>query len=100
MVFQRFTVLAWTTTLLPLVTSTEYLQVFEETSALPTSETATYDCEIRNLWTRDRHPARFPGRSAHWSPPVAASHDNSYVMFEEGITATRGVEIVAEVRQS
>jgi len=62
-----------------------------------TSRTATYDCTIHNLWTKERHPRLFPS-GAHWSPPVGVSHSSSYTMFQVNKFASDGVEEVAEVR--
>lgn len=74
----------------------EYLTIHTEASQRSSSsENVAYDCILLNLWTSDRHPKDFPG-DPHWSPPVYASHNKKYTMFEEGKKASKGVESVAE----
>ena len=86
--------------LLPLMAgaaSSKVTAVLKKPSKRSTSQPATYNCELSNLWTRSRHPNGFPG-GAHWSPPVFVSHNDGYRMFRPATRASNGVEVVAEVR--
>jgi hypothetical protein len=66
-------------------------------SRLATSEMAMYSCVFTNQWTAANHPNLYPAGSAHWSPPVVATHDMTYEMWSAGGMASMGVELVAEV---
>jgi len=77
----------------------EYVVAERVVGDRPITRTATYDCDLVNLWTAQRHPNSFPARTGHWSPPVAVSHGRAYGMFEPGVRASDGVEQVAEVRE-
>jgi len=63
-------------------------------STVPASHSVTYSCTFTNNWSGDNH-SKYPG-SAHWSPPVIATHGKKYSMWEPGELATKGVENVAE----
>jgi Spondin_N len=67
------------------------------TSRLAISEMTMYSCVFTNQWTAANHPNLYPTGSAHWSPPVVATHDTTYEMWSAGAMASMGVELVAEV---
>ena len=68
-------------------------------SRLRDTEVADYTCKFANSWSAARHPNLYPNDgSAHWSPPVVATHNANYTMWEDGGLASPGVERVAEVR--
>ena len=67
-------------------------------SRLRDTEIAEYSCTFTNSWSAARHPNLYPNDgSAHWSPPVVASHNMNFTMWEDGGLASPGVERVAEV---
>jgi hypothetical protein len=60
----------------------------------------SYHVNFQGLWTRERHPMDFPGTDAHFSPLVAASHNDDYEMWVPGKMASPGVQLVAETGNS
>jgi Spondin_N len=67
------------------------------TSTIPTSMEATFTCTFQNNWSIANHPRLYPTSTAHWSPPVLATHNSGYSMWLPGGLASPGVESVAEV---
>jgi len=55
----------------------------------------SYKIVFINKWSAKAHSSLYPS-SAHWSPPVVASHNKNFHMWEKGKNASEGVEIVAE----
>jgi hypothetical protein len=66
-------------------------------SVTPISMDVMYSCTFVNRWSSSRHPNDYPS-NAHWSPPVLVTHDQTYVLWENGGLASSGIENVAEVR--
>ena len=65
-------------------------------SRLRDTEVADYSCKFANSWSAARHPNLYPNDgSAHWSPPVVATHNANYTMWADGGLASPGVERVA-----
>lgn len=65
-------------------------------SSTPKSQPVTFAATFTNLWTKGRHPFRFPSNNAHWSPMVFVSHSHEYNLWCNGCTASSGVESIAE----
>lgn len=55
----------------------------------------TYKVEIQTMWTQESHPNGFP-QSAHFSPPVGATHSYKYKFWSPMTRASTGVKMVAE----
>mmetsp|Transcript_46828 Transcript_46828/g.70754 ORF Transcript_46828/g.70754 Transcript_46828/m.70754 type:complete len:201 (+) Transcript_46828:142-744(+) len=66
-------------------------------SDVPTSRNVGYSITYTNKWTAQNHPFRYPSSDPHYSSFLWASHSSDYVMWENGGTATRGIENVAEI---
>jgi len=64
---------------------------------VPTSRNVGYSITFSNRWTAQNHPFRYPSSDPHYSQFFWASHSSDYVMWENGGTATRGIENVAEI---
>jgi len=79
-----------TTAAIPIVTTVD--------SPVPSSSDVQYNCVFENLWTKDRHPRKFPstGAAVHWTRQILASHGNNYNMWKEGSVASDSVKIMAE----
>jgi hypothetical protein len=58
-------------------------------------EPATYRLDLDIAWSAATHPFEFPD-GAHVTPLVGATHDGRYVLFADGLTASSGLESVAE----
>ncbi len=58
-------------------------------------EGVTYDVEVIGLWTMETFPTDFP-INAHFSKPVAMSHDANTRMFQLGVLSTPGMINMAE----
>lgn len=58
-------------------------------------ETAQYTVQINATWTAQNHPLDYPG-NAHLSGLVGATHDARFHIFEDGGTATGGLEALSE----
>lgn len=67
------------------------------TSTIPTSMEVTFTCTFQNNWSSVNHPRLYPTSTAHWSPPVLATHNSGYSMWLPGGLASPGVESVAEI---
>lgn len=65
-------------------------------SLLTFAQSATYKIEFISNWSSATHPTDYPAGAAHWSPLVGASHKNGALVFQDGATATNGIEQVAE----
>jgi len=67
-------------------------------TVLATQNSATYSCTLTNLWSAENHPVGYDQvrNSAHWSPPVFATHGEDYEMWAPNEMASPGVEGVAE----
>ena len=70
--------------------------VSRATSTIPTSREVTFSCTFQNNWSSANHPRLYPTATAHWSPPVLATHNGGYRMWLPGGLASPGVESVAE----
>jgi len=60
------------------------------------AQDANYKIEFISNWSSTAHPTDYPSGSAHWSSMIGASHKDVAAFIELGITATDGVEQVAE----
>jgi hypothetical protein len=58
-------------------------------------ETARYRLELDLTWSPASHPHEFPP-DAHFSDLIGVAHDARYVMFGDGLTASSGLELMAE----
>lgn len=58
-------------------------------------ETASYRLVLDLTWSAQTHPHAFPAE-AHFSDLIGVTHDARYVMFGDGLTATSGLELLAE----
>jgi len=66
-------------------------------SPVPSYSDVQYNCVFENLWTKDRHPRRYPsGSGIHWTRQILASHSSTYNMWREGSLASNGVRKMAE----
>ncbi len=70
---------------------TQELEV--KTAALRTEYLITF----KVLWSQETHPYNFPSSNAHFSPPVAWSHNESFKAFTKGEPASIGIERMAEL---
>ncbi len=60
------------------------------------AQDAIYKIEFISNWSSSTHPNMYPSGSAHWSPLVGATHKDAAIVFQLGVTATDGIEQVAE----
>lgn len=58
-------------------------------------EAAKYRLELELTWSSETHPHEFPA-DAHFSDLIGVTHDSRYVMFDDGLTASSGLELLAE----
>lgn len=68
-------------------------------TVLADQNSATYSCTLTNLWSANKHPVGYDSsvaNSAHWSPPVLATHGEDYEIWAPKAMASPGVEGVAE----
>lgn len=65
------------------------------TPAPESSQTATYMIEYDASWSSETHPATLPD-GAHVSPIVVVAHKNENDLFASGLTASDGIEMMAE----
>lgn len=63
--------------------------------AAQAAETARYEVRIDSTWTAQSHPLDYPS-NAHHSGLVGATHNGDYRIFEDGATATPGLEALSE----
>lgn len=63
--------------------------------SLSHSQNATYTIEFISNWGSSSHPEDFPS-NAHWSSLIGASHKDVGPILQLGVTASDGVEQVAE----
>ena len=70
--------------------------VSRATSTIPTSKEVAFTCTFQNNWSGANHPRLYPTATAHWSPPVLATHNSGYKMWIPRGLASPGVESVAE----
>lgn len=113
---QSFTVLAVATTLLvacggddkkkksappsaKMPTATEHFTCDQQSVAVSSldaqSETASYSISFVSEWDAERFPTNFPG-NPHFSPLVGATHNDQITFWENGGSATDGIELMAE----
>jgi hypothetical protein len=68
--------------------------------ALAADTGATYDITVTGLWTADRFPLEYPEAGLltgpHLSGVIGASHNDKYILFEEGSKPTPGLERLSE----
>ncbi len=68
--------------------------------ALAEDKGATYDFTVTGLWTADRFPLEYPEAGLltgpHFSGVIGASHNDKYILFEEGSKPTPGLERLSE----
>jgi hypothetical protein len=57
--------------------------------------TARYQVTFATSWSREAHPTDFPG-NAHFSPLVGATHTSRVQFWAPGLTASDGIEAMAE----
>jgi len=72
--------------------------IFLWTLSLQAQSEATYSVKFTSNWNQTAHPhpsGSLPG-NAHWSKLVGATHNSDVVFLEMGVTATEGVENIAE----
>lgn len=65
-------------------------------SNISIAQDATYKIEFISNWSSSTHPVDYPSGSAHWSPLVGTTHKDAAIAFDLGVTATDGIEQVAE----
>ncbi len=68
--------------------------------ALPTTpataaETATFELTLEVTWSAATTPWEFPS-NAHLSRIIGVTHNSRYTLFRDGLTASSGLELVAE----
>ena len=64
--------------------------------AFAADTTATYTVTFDGTWSAATHPLDYPP-GAHFSGLIGATHDDRYVLFRAGGTATAGLERLAEM---
>lgn len=57
--------------------------------------TARYKVTFERTWSSQTHPADFP-LLAHFSPVIGATHGGGFELFQNGSTATPGIEKLCE----
>ena len=57
---------------------------------------AQYSLSFYGMWSATTHPNAYP-KNGHFSPLVGCSHNKFYTMWDEGMTASKGVKDVAEL---
>jgi len=65
-------------------------------SPVPSSSDVQYNCVFENLWTKDRHPRRYPTDAVHWTRQILTSHSNDYNMWHVGSLASNAVKQIVE----
>jgi hypothetical protein len=65
------------------------------TSPALSTEPQNYRIEVDILWSEETHPLDF-FPAAHLTPLVGAAHNERYVLFADGLTASTGLQSVAE----
>jgi hypothetical protein len=60
------------------------------------AQDAVYKIEFISNWSSTSHPTDYPTGSAHWSSLIGTTHKDASAFVDIGITATDGVEQVAE----
>ncbi len=55
-----------------------------------------YELDIEITWSSDTHPFDWPEGGGHMSGVTAITHNDRYVLFKDGYTATSGLRFVAE----
>lgn len=60
------------------------------------SANATYRVTFIHNWTALDFPTNFPTGSEHFSGLIGATHNNQVNFWQNGVEATRGIEVVAE----
>jgi hypothetical protein len=71
--------------------------VLQETTSsdVPADTDVSYSYKFIIKWSESTHPVDFPF-DAHWSPMILALHSAEYSMWKQGVSATPGVQLVAE----
>ncbi len=66
--------------------------------ALPAlaQDIARYRLELQITWNQENHPFEWPDSGGHMSGLIGVTHNQRYVMFADGRTATSGLKLVAE----
>ena len=64
-------------------------------SPLRAADQAEYKVSFDATWTAGNHPVDYPG-NAHLSGLIGATHNDSYSVFADGMTATPGLEALTE----
>jgi hypothetical protein len=65
------------------------------TSSALAADTVRYEIRFDATWTAASHPLDYPA-NAHFSGLIGATHDVSWRVFEDGGTATPGLEALSE----
>lgn len=71
------------------------IMLFMLPTAFADSKKATYDLELSIDWNSTLAPHEYPD-GAHMSSLIGLTHNNSFVLFEDGKTASSGLELLAE----
>lgn len=71
------------------------LAVLTVASTAHAADTTRYEIRFAATWTADSHPLEYPA-GAHFSGLIGATHGNAYRVFEDGGTATAGLEALSE----
>ena len=72
------------------------LSIFLIFTTLSRAQGAVYKIEFISNWSSATHPTNYPTGSAHWSPLIGTTHKDAAPLLQLGMTATNGIEQVAE----
>ena len=72
------------------------LSIFLIFTTLSRAQGAVYKIEFISNWSSATHPTNYPAGSAHWSPLIGTTHKDAAPLLQLGMTATNGIEQVAE----
>ena len=71
------------------------LSIFLLFTTLSLAQDAIYKIEFISNWSSATHPTDYPS-GAHWSPLIGTTHKDAAPLLQLGMTATNGIEQVAE----
>lgn len=71
------------------------LTLLFSTTVVADSQNATYELNLNIEWSSKIAPYEYPD-GAHMSSLIGLTHNNSFVLFEDGLTASSGLELLAE----
>ena len=75
---------------------TVVLAALVASSAASAMDSASYKVQVDATWTAQSHPFDYPS-NAHFSGIVGAAHNAEYTIFQDGGTATKGLENLSEM---